>query len=336
MDAMKNITAMVLYSLAVALPLCAQERSNGPLLVLPDAKAHRLVLIGPRAKQVIGAIAVPGWPHEVDFSADGRTAYVPSYSDAIVGMPGIDGQTIDVIDMQTRTVTTTWDLGKPLRPHKPMVMTDGTMLVSTELAKSISVVDTKTGKITGEIPTGATQSHIFVVTANGRKVYTANLDAGSVSVLDVLSHKLLKIIPVSVTVKRIALSIDGKTLFVTDGSSQNVALIDTATDTIEQKIAVGGAPFAAYPSPDGRWLLVGEDNGPKGKLEVVDLKDLTVKKSYDVDRLPYGIRVVGNEAFVACYLSGNVNVLNMTTWTMETPIVGVAHGDGIALWQGVH
>jgi YVTN family beta-propeller protein len=292
-------------------------------------------LIDPNAKVVVGTISVPGWPHEVAFSSDGKIAYVPSYSDAIVGTPGLDGQTIDVVDMQTRVVKKTWDLGKPLRPHKAMVGKDGSLFVSTELAHSISIVDTKTGKIRREIPTGAMQSHMFVVTADGRKMYTANLSAGSVSVLDVPSYRLVKIIPVSEMVKRIALSVDGKTLFVTDGSSKSVVLIDTASDKVQQKIAVGGVPFAAYPSPDGKWLLVGEDSGSKGKLEVVDLKDLTVRKSYDVDRLPYGIRVVSNEAFVACYLSGNVDVLNMTSWTMESPIVGVAHGDGITLWHGI-
>ena len=70
---------------STASPLRAQD---APLLVVPEAKGHRLVLVDPRAKSVLGQIDVPGWPHEVAFSADGTTAYVPSYSDAIVGMPG--------------------------------------------------------------------------------------------------------------------------------------------------------------------------------------------------------------------------------------------------------
>jgi hypothetical protein len=67
-----------------------------------------------------------------------------------------------------------------------------------------------------------------------------------------------------------------------------VVVVVTNTDVIAQKIVMCGTPFVAYPLPDGKWLLVGEDNGSKEKLEVVDLKDLTVKKSYDVDRLPMG------------------------------------------------
>ncbi|AXC15440.1 hypothetical protein ACPOL_6196 [Acidisarcina polymorpha] len=328
------ILAFVVLVATFSMPLRAQ-RPDALFLVLPEAKGHRLVLIDPRAKTVVGQIAVPGWPHEVAFSKDGKTAYLPSYSDAIVGMPGIDGQTIDVVDMKTRTVTATWDLGKPLRPHMPMLGADGTLLVSTELAQSISVIDLNDGRITGQIPTGAKESHVFVRTSDGRKIYTANLHAGSVSVLDAKTGKLIKVLQISKLVNRIALSNDGKRLFVTDGEGPKVIAIDTATDEVVTKAVVSAPPFSVFPTPDGKWLLVGEDLGSKGKIEVLDARNLTVQHAFDVDRLPFGIRVVGSEAFVACYLSGNLDVLNLANWTMEPPIPGVAHGDGLAVWNGV-
>lgn len=315
--------------------LLAQGRYVGPLLVVPEAKSHRLVLVNPDSRSVVGSIPVPGWPHEIAFSKDGRTAYVPSYSDAIVGNPGLDGRTIDVVNMQTGSVIDSWDLGRPLRPHKPMLLDNGDLLVSTELANSLSIIDTKTGKITGQIPTGAVESHVFVKTKDGRKIYTANLHAGSVSVLDLPSGKLLKVIPVSDLIQRIALSKDEHWLFVSDGKSHNVVVIDTLADSIARSIALGGTPFSVHVSPDGRWLLVGEDSDSRGRLEAVDLQDLKVRHSFDVDRLPYGIEIHGHEAFVACYLSGNLDVLNMATWTLEAPIAGVAHGDGVTLWTGL-
>ena len=323
----------IFLSLVLSTSLRAQS-ADAPLLVLPEARGHRLVLIDPRAKAIVGQIQVPGWPHEVAFSEDGKTAYLPSYSDAIVGMPGLDGQTIDVVDMRTKTVVKTWDLGKPLRPHMVMLGGTGTLLVSTELAKALSIVDLQDGKIVGQIPTGAIESHVFVRTSDGRKIYTVNLHAGSISVLDVTARRLIKVIQVSGLVNRISLSSDGKWLFATDGSSPNVMLIDTATDEIIRKIPVAAPPFSLSPTPDGKWLLVGEDLGTKGKLEALDLGNFTVKHAFDVDRLPYGIKVIGGEAFIACYLTGNINILNLATWTMEPPIMNVAHGDGLALWKG--
>jgi YVTN family beta-propeller protein len=318
----------------LSLPLAAQSVS-APFLVLPEARGHRLILIDPQVKTVVAQIAVPGWPHEVAFSKDGRTAYVPSYSDAIVGSPGIDGQTIDVVDMSARKVTQTWDLGMPLRPHLPMLDRDGTLLVTTELAQTLSLLNLKDGKIVGQIPTGAKESHVFVRTSDGRKIYTANQHAGSISVLDVAARRLLKVIPVSEVVNRVALSTDGKWLFATDGKSPNVVVIDTATDEVASRIAVAAPSFSISATPDGKWVLVGEDLGTKGKLEAIDLRDRTIKHSFDVDRLPFGLKVLGNEVFVACYLSGNLNILDMATWTMETPMLNVAHGDGFAVWTGI-
>ena len=169
----------------------------------------------------------------------------------------------------------------------------GTSLVSTELAQALSIVDLKDGKIVGQIPTGAKKSHVFVRTRDGRKIYTVNLHDGSISVLDVMTHRLVKVIQVSGPVNRIALSSGGK------------------------------------------WLLVGEDLGTNGKLEALDVRDFTVKHSFKVDRLPFGLKILGGEAFAACYLSGNLEVLDLTAWTMGPPIMNVAHGDGLAVWKGV-
>ena len=316
--------------------LHARTPNPGPLLALPDAKAHRVTLLDPQTGATVAVIPVTGWPHELAFSPDGRLAYTPSYSDSVVGVPGTDGQTIEVIDMTTRAVTKTWDLGRPLRPHHAIVAPDGTLFVSTELANAISIVDTTTGKIIAEIPTGAKQSHMFVVTADSGKIYTSNIGAGSVSVLDVPSRRLLKVIPISGAIQRIALSIDGRRVFVSDRTAPSIAVIDTATDTVARRIAVAGIPFSIYPSPDGRWLLVGEDAGPNGKLEVLDTHDLTVAHSYKVDAHPYGIRIVGDRAFITSIISGNLNILNLATWTMEPPVPNLSHGDGIAIWPGLH
>ncbi len=216
----------------------------------------------------------------------------------------------------------------------PLRIGSGTLLVSTELVQALSIVDLHDGKIVGQIPTGAKESHVLVRTPDGRKIYTANLHAGSISVLDVIARRLVKVILVSGLVNRITLSTDGKRLFAADGSSPNVIMIDTTTDEIVRKIVVAAPPFSLSSTPDGKWLLVGEDLGTKGKLEAIDLRDFTAKHSFDVDRLPYGIKVIGGEAFVACYLSGNIDVLNLATWTLEPPLMNVAHEDGLALWKG--
>lgn len=148
-EMMKPLAILIICSVMFGLAIAGQSANSETLLILPFAKAHHLGLINPRTNTVEDTIAVSGWPHEVAFSSDGRTAYVSSYSDTIVGKPGFDGQSIDVVDMQTRKATGTLDLQRPLRPHMPMISKDGKLLVSAELAQSILIVDPTSGKIGG-------------------------------------------------------------------------------------------------------------------------------------------------------------------------------------------
>lgn len=328
----------LLATLSCLLMTCtsrSQGAPHGPLLALPDPRAHHITLLDTQTRSTVAVIPVTGYPHELSFSPDGRLMYAPSYSDHVVNEAGSDGRTIDVIDMTSHAVLKTWDLGRPLRPHRILTGPDGTLFVSTELGRSISIVDPGTGKLVGEIPTGAFPSHMFVLTPDGKKIYTSNLTAGTISVLDVPSRKLLKVIPVSTELQRLVLSSDGRRLFVADRAGRQAVAVDTATDTVVQRSPLGGNPFSVALSPDGQWLLTGEDDGSNGKLEVLDTRDLAVKKSFRVDAKPYGIRVLGDHAFVNCNVSGNLNILNLHSWTLEQPVPGLSHGDGIAIWPGI-
>src|SRR5439155_541489 len=123
-----------------------------------------------------------------------------------VGRPGTDGSTIDVIDLQTRKLSATIDLGKPLRPHRAEFGPDGLLYVTAELANAVDVIDPSTRKVLAEIPTGEPQSHMLVLSSDGRRAYTANVSAGSVSVLDLSKRNLVTTIPVAKSVQRISIS----------------------------------------------------------------------------------------------------------------------------------
>ena len=62
------------------------------------------------------------------------------------------------------------------------------LYVTTELDKAVTVIDPKTLKIVGQIPTGQEQSHMLVLTHDGKHGYTANVGPGTVSVLDMAAQ----------------------------------------------------------------------------------------------------------------------------------------------------
>src|SRR5258706_9157898 len=126
------------------------------LLLVANKGDHTLGIIDPAASRQLATVEESGVTgHEVIASPDGRTAYVPIYGNSGVGKPGTDGSTIDIIDIASRKVTGKIDFGHGVRPHCPLIgPKDGMLYVTTELDKTISIIDPKTLKIVGTIPTG--------------------------------------------------------------------------------------------------------------------------------------------------------------------------------------
>jgi len=65
------------------------------------------------------------------------------------------------------------------------------LYVTAELANAVDVIDPSTRKVLVEIPTGEPQSHMLVISPDGYRGYTANVSAGSVSVLDLAKRTLI-------------------------------------------------------------------------------------------------------------------------------------------------
>jgi len=305
------------------------------LLVVANQVDHTLLLVDPVARREIAHVIVGVNGHEVALSKDGRTAYVPIYGNSGVGLPGTDGRTIDVVDVAAHKLTGTIDLGKPLRPHKAQFGRDGLLYVTAELANSVDVVDTKAGKVVAQIPTGAPESHMLVLSPDGRRAYTANVGAGSVSVLDLQKRALITVIPVAKRVQRISISNDGSRVFTHDQVSPRIAVIDTATNKISGWVPLPDVVYASTPTPDGKYLLAVSD---AGKLHVVDLKSLHVVRSLEVPRSAnvVTIRPDGAVAYVSCLRAGKIAVVDMRSWQVEAPIDLTPGVDGSAWEAGLN
>jgi len=161
------------------------------LLLVANKGEHTLGIIDPDAGRQLATVEQSGITgHEVIASPDGRTAYVPIYGDSGVGKPGSDGRTMDVIDLASRRRVATIDFGRPERPHCPLFGRDGRLYVTTELSSSITAIDPRTHQILERIPTGQPESHMLALTRDGKRAYTSNVGAGSVSAVDLVARKV--------------------------------------------------------------------------------------------------------------------------------------------------
>ena len=118
--------------------------------------------------------------------------------------------------------------------------TSGMLYVTTELDKTVSVIDPRTLKIVGAVPTGQEQSHMLVLSHDGKRGYTANVGPGTVSVLDMVGRKTVAVIPISGMTQRISISNDDKLVFTSDQTQPRLAVIDTATNKVKSWVELPG------------------------------------------------------------------------------------------------
>ena len=274
--------------------------------------------------------------HEVAVSPDGKTLYLPIYGSAGVGHAGTDGSEMLVIDVPTRRIVHVVDFGHGVRPHKPVYDQHRDVLyVSAELDQVLLAIDPHTFKTMYTIPTGQPQSHMFVLSHDGRFAYTANVSAGSVSVLDLDKHTLTAVIPVATSLQRIAISNDDKTVFVSDATSPRLAAIDTGTHAVRAWMDLPAKGYGAVPTNDGKDLLIALPSSKQ--VAVIDVASMTLIKSMDVPANPQELLLSldGSTAWVSCSVSKQIAEIDVKSLAVRTLLPAGMWVDGLA-WTAVH
>ncbi len=312
------------------------QRPGQGLLLVANKGDHTLSIVDPVSGREIERVPESGITgHEVAASPDGQTAWVPIYGNSGVGQPGTDGQTLDVIDLASRRRIATIEFPKPVRPHCAVFGRDGMLYVSNELADAITVLDPRTRTILRSISTGQPESHMFAITRDGRRAYTSNVHAGSVSAIDLILNKVAAVIPVSKEAQRIALTPDDRFAITADQTTPRLAVIDTTTNTISTWISLPGIAYGTCATPDGRWLIVALIR--LSKVGVVDLQSMKLARTIDVPKAPQEVlvRPDGKVAYISCDASHKVVELNLATWEIDRAIEVGPGADGLA-WAANH
>jgi YVTN family beta-propeller protein len=308
-----------------------EAAATGGLLIVTNKADQTLGIIDPVRGVQVATLEQSGYTgHELVASPDGRTAYVPIYGDAGVGRPGSDGRTIDVFDLAERRLVTTIDLGRPERPHDPKFGPDGRLYVTTELTDTVTVIDPRTNQVVDRLPTGQPESHMLLVSRDGTRVYTSNVHAGTVSVINVAAKKVAAVIPVAKMGQRLALSTDGRWLFTSDQQEPRLVVIDTATKRVARSVPLPGITYGNAVTPDGRYLvLVLIRNNQVARL---DLRTWEVGPALDVPKAPQEalVRPDGRVAYVSCDASAKVAEIDLEAWKVTRLLDAGRMVDGLA------
>ena len=116
-------------------------------------------------------------------------------------------------------------------------------------SNALGLVDARSGRITGEVPVGATPTS---VAAGAGATWVTNLDAGTVSRID--SAKNIVVDTISVGTAPDGITIGGGAIWVANGLDATVSRIDPETNTVVQRIDVGNQPAGIAYTPGFVWV----------------------------------------------------------------------------------
>ena len=151
----------------------------------------------------------------------------------------------------------------------------------------------KTWQITN-VPSGR-GSEGFDVSPDGKEVWAANAQDGTVTVIDVATKKATQTFPISVDhANRLKFTPDGKRVLVSglgsgpsSGAAANVVVIDAATHKEIKQFNLGGGSAGILILPDGSRAYVAVS--AKNKVVSIDLKKVEVTAELPTGRNPDGL-----------------------------------------------
>ena len=143
----------------------------------------------------------------------------------------------------------------------------------------------------------------LAVSPDGSRLYVSNSTAGSVSVVDTATGRVLREIPVGPEPVGLAVSHDGGTVYVAVRGSHSVAALDPKAGRVVQRCQVAYEPYGLALSPDGKLLLA--TSVVSGSVSLVSVPKLRPLTQIPVSREPRGVAFApgGKIALVANALS---------------------------------
>lgn len=300
--------------------------AEGPFLLVLNKHEDTMSFVNTETLEPVLKIPTGPNPHEIVLSKDRRFAYLSNYAPP--------GNTISVIDLVQKKHILQIDTGAYNRIHGAAIAPDGLKAYFTAGQTGYVVeVDTQTNKVTRGIPTQGKISHMVLVSLDGKKLYTANIETRNVSVIDRMSGSLMAQIPCEKGCEGMAFTPDGKWLWVANQEADSISIVDIETSTVKETVPCPGMPVRIRFTQDGRRALVPSWT-EKGELVVVD-----VNSRKEIKRIPVGSQAIGIEispdgkrAFVGCEHLDGVHVIDLETLSVAGKIHTGDGSDAMAWW----
>lgn len=253
-------------------------------------------------------------PRYATILPDGRKAYVTNG----------DIGTVSVLNMDTMSILSTIDVGGIT--NKLTASPDGKRVYVADTGNDrILLIDTASDTVTGNwslglTPTDVVTSHdgSFVYVVHTRKV--ADMSYYDLSVIDVATGKVRSTSQLGKFAGSLAVSPDGKKLYVCLWESNMVLVVDSSTGMITSRITARGSPEDVKVSPDGRTVYVACPNGD-GVL-AIDAKSEKIVANIAGSAHPGHIALTPDGTTLCASGRDGVVLIDLKNWTVikELPV----------------
>jgi len=250
--------------------VCAQ--GDGRRAFATIESEHTLKVIDTQKNTVIDSIALPGQPNECAATNDGKYVVVPLLAPANSAV---------IVDMTQRKIVKTLPLKHPHNCFTPEGGSNDVVYCEERDAFRINRIDLKTMEYTSMVKV-AGDPRPFIVTPDERTLYTALSGLHGFANIDIpnkmMTQTMLppmpwmncKVEPPNTPVHGIALTADGRKLWVTSVSDSGIYVYDIASKTLGRKITVGECPNWISMSKDGKYAAV--SNADTDDASILDAK----------------------------------------------------------------
>lgn len=307
---MKRIAGLALACVLASLGACSSSPEFRGSIFVADTNSKDVAVIDGATMKVAARIALPGKPHGVDLEPGNKRLWASN----------IEGDTVSVIDVASRGVTTSIKVCKgpvnvafsPGRafaacgdgymavidtttlavlkteaigygPHQIIAGPDGRIWAVNRGSNDLSEIDPAKGTLVTRHPAGPF-AYDAVFSPDGKYVFVTSKTWSAVSVLKTDDWMILGSIKVGGDPSSIAISHDGTRLYVTNKKDGTVSVINALTFQVVATIKVGSEPGGIALSPDGSVLFV--SNYASNTLSVIDAGSNEVIRTVPVGEAP--------------------------------------------------
>ncbi len=313
------LTALSIMFTGLCPPVAAAGEPTQPagVIVVATRGNNTVTILDAATGQAAATIDAGVGAHELAVSPDGSIAVGSAYGSG-PGHKTPDNRLI-VVDLKTRALVRTIDLGEHQRPNDLVILADNRhALCTSEVKKALLKIDLVGGTIVKTIALEHPAAHMLTALPDSDRAYVAHVMPGGVSVVNLKNGTVEAFIETAIGAEGIAVSPDGSRLWVANNRAMSISIIDTTTNEVIKTIASEGFPFRVRFTPDGQKVVI--SHPMSGQLKVFNAADNELIGAADIKEgghslgpTSIAISGCGRYAFAACEKAGRIITVDLDT-----------------------